>query len=210
MRKIQYILIEGGERMVLFMEDKRFAVATEKANEIIETMNLYEPNPLSTSELVTIVGEKTNTVITVKETDFSEIIDDCDYGAMMSVTKKGDKQFALIILNSNDKIDNKFRRFSLVHELGHLMTGRYNIADSDDFTLSTHIDYKFSKIQEEDYESNDFLLNEEIANVFALKVLLPYKAFVKYLNDADFNLKKVAERFGVHESAIESRFALGF
>ena len=195
--------------MLFFMKDSRFDIATEKANRVIRLMNLGENKQLDTSELVDVVSKETGTVIEVRETDFCKIIENCHYGAMMCVNKSNDTQSAFIVLNSNEKIDDKFRKFSLVHELGHLMTGRYNISvDQNNYTLSTHIDYQFNKIKEDDYKDNTYLLNEEIANIFALRVLLPFDALVKKMNN-DFDLKRISEYFGVSENAVLARLRLG-
>ena len=74
------------------------------------------------------------------------------------------------------------------------------------FTLSTHIDYNLSHIDKEKYE-NPFLLNEEIANIFALRVLLPLKPLMDEITKLK-DLKKVAAHFGVPEEAVNSRLNL--
>lgn len=118
---------------------------------------------------------------------------------------------ATIILNSNENIDDKFRRFSLIHELGHLITGKYNVQSNVDkkktkFILSSHIDYALSHISEKEY-ADEFLLNEEIANIFALRVLLPLKPLLVEITKLK-DLKKVAAHFGVPEEAVNSRLNL--
>ncbi len=193
--------------MLFYMTDKRFEIATIKANEVLEKLSINSDETVDTGCLVEVVEKLTNTKVYVKELDFNTIDTECHYGAMMCVTENSDGKSALIILNSNQNVDARFRRFSLVHELGHLLTGKYNVANSDNqFTLSTHIDYRFNHIEEE-YD-DDYLLNEEIANIFALKVLLPSKTLFNKLAEGN-DYRKIADFFGVSEEALISRMRLG-
>ena len=198
--------------MLDFMNDTRFDIAFEKSNLVNEKLGDENNNIIDTQRVIDLVSDITKTEIEVLELDFSPIELAKRCGAMMSVVEKDDVKRATIILNSDKKIDNRFRRFSLVHELGHLITGKYNAQSNVDkkktkFTLSSHIDYTLSHISEKEY-ADEFLLNEEIANIFALRVLLPLKPLMEEIAKVkDFNL--VATHFGVPEGAIQSRLDLG-
>ena len=195
--------------MLFFMYDERFNVAFEKADVVLQKLNLSSNEIVDIEELVDVVANLTETEISVKEFDFDEIDEGCEYGAMMCVTKKGTKQYASILLNSNKKIDAAFKRFSLAHELGHLITNKFNLSEKENsFTISTHINYAFNEIKKEDYDNNEFLLNEEIANIFALKVLIPMKTLVKVMIDTKNDFKKIAKYFGVKENTIKARLDL--
>lgn len=197
--------------MFNFMNDVRFNIAFEKSNEILEKIDTENNKMIDTQQVIDAVSEVTKTEIYVLKADFSGIENAGRYGAMMSVVEREKKRKATIILNSDENIDDKFRRFSLIHELGHLITDKANVqVDVDEkntkFTLSTHIDYNLSHIDKEKYE-NPFLLNEEIANIFALRVLLPLKPLMDEITKLK-DLKKVAAHFGVPEEAVNSRLNL--
>lgn len=197
--------------MFNFMNDDRFNIAFEKSNLILEKIDTENNKMIDTQQVIDAVSETTKTEIYVLKADFSGIKNADRYGSMMSVVERGKKRKATIILNSNENIDDKFRRFSLIHELGHLITGKYNAQSNVDkkqtkFTLSSHIDYTLNHISEKEY-ADEFLLNEEIANIFALKVLLPLKPLMVEITKLK-DLKKVAAHFGVPEEAINSRLNL--
>ena len=193
------------------MNDDRFNIAFEKSNLILEKIDTENNKMIDTQQVIDAVSEVTKTEIYVLKADFSGIKNAGRYGAMMSVVERGKKRKATIILNSNENIDDKFRRFSLIHELGHLITGKYNAQSNVDkkktkFTLSSHIDYTLSHISEKEY-ADEFLLNEEIANIFALRVLLPLKPLMVEITKLK-DLKKVAAHFGVPEEAVNLRINL--
>lgn len=197
--------------MFNFMNDDRFNIAFEKSKLILEKIDTENNKMIDTQQVIDAVSEVTKTEIYVLKADFSGIKNAGRYGAMMSVVERGKKRKATIILNSNENIDDKFRRFSLIHELGHLITGKYNAQSNVDkkktkFTLSSHIDYTLSHISEKEY-ADEFLLNEEIANIFALRVLLPLKPLMVEITKLK-DLKKVAAHFGVPEEAVNSRLNL--
>lgn len=197
--------------MFNFMNDDRFNIAFEKSNLILEKIDTENNKMIDTQQVIDAVSEVTKTEIYVLKADFSGIKNAGRYGAMMSVVERGKKRKATIILNSNENIDDKFRRFSLMHELGHLITGKYNAQSNVDkkktkFILSSHIDYALSHISEKEY-ADEFLLNEEIANIFALRVLLPLKPLMVEITKLK-DLKKVAAHFGVPEEAVNSRLNL--
>lgn len=197
--------------MFNFMNDDRFNIAFEKSKLILEKIDTENNKMIDTQQVIDAVSEVTKTEIYVLKADFSGIKNTGRYGAMMSVVERGKKRKATIILNSNENIDDKFRRFSLIHELGHLITGKYNAQSNVDkkktkFTLSSHIDYTLSHISEKEY-ADEFLLNEEIANIFALRVLLPLKPLMVEITKLK-DLKKVAAHFGVPEEAVNSRLNL--
>jgi Zn-dependent peptidase ImmA (M78 family) len=197
--------------MFNFMNDDRFNIAFEKSNLILEKIDTENNKMIDTQQVIDAVSEVTKTEIYVLKADFSGIKNAGRYGAMMSVVERGKKRKATIILNSNENIDDKFRRFSLIHELGHLITGKYNVQSNVDkkktkFILSSHIDYALSHISEKEY-ADEFLLNEEIANIFALRVLLPLKPLLVEITKLK-DLKKVAAHFGVPEEAVNSRLNL--
>ena len=189
---------------------EKFKIATEKANLVIGKLNIKENDFIKTEDLVDVAEELTNAKILVTETDFEKINKSAKcYGAMMNISNgKDDIKSVIIVLNSNRCIDAKFKRFSLVHELGHLITEKYTFSDEKKkFILSTHIDYTLNKISEEECEKDEHLFNEEIANIFALKVLMPTKLLRKALEGIK-DIKEISNHFGVSEDAVLSRIIL--
>ena len=97
----------------------------------------------------------------------------------------------------------------MLHELGHLIindAAEFNAHDK--YVLSTHIDYKITSITKECYDSDKYLLKEQLANIFALRVLMPSEQF--YNVTQKFNdISKVSEFFGVTDDAVMSRMMIG-
>ncbi len=119
---------------------------------------------------------------------------------------------ATIIINSSKAAE--FQRFSLLHELGHLVTKTWTTpsfeedASTTHYTLSTHIDYDVTNISEKEYRSNSYLLREQIANIFALRVLMPSKQFYQKLRDFN-DIEEMADFFGLNKEAVVSRAQIG-
>lgn len=177
------------------------------ANELVYRDGVF----VETDSIIQAVSDYTNTKISFSYASFSTLIPGTtDCGAIMCVTKqdKGPKvQRAQIVLN--DEKDIKFRRFSLIHELGHLATGEYNLEEKENqFMLCAHIKYNITAIPKEVYQNNPFMEAEEIANVFALKILLPTKKFAEKMFEFK-DISEVADCFGVTEEAVCSRSLLG-
>ncbi len=190
---------------------EKFKVAVEKANEVLKKLDYKGDGMVDTNAVKRIVEEISKTNIKRGEVSFSSLTDGAkDFGAMMRVEKSETENFsnkAYIVLNS-DK-DAIFKRFSFVHELGHIITGKYNILpeNNNSYTVSTHINYKINRLPEEECK-NDYMINEEIANIFALKVLMPEKFFIEKLVETD-SIKETAEFFGTTTDAVLSRMHLG-
>ena len=124
-----------------------------------------------------------------------------DYGAAMAV----DNNRVNILLNENETPE--MQRFSLVHELGHLMTQKEVVTQP--YRVSTHIDMDITSIPKEILENPKykFLVNEQVANIFALLVLMPYEMLVDAMKKQD-SFEDVAKFFGVNECALDSRLQL--
>ena len=130
----------------------------------------------------------------------------------MMLTELSDKSnyqpsSATIVLNADT--DTEFQRFSLLHELGHLVTfnGDEPI-DSSNYILSTHINYNVTSIPKEKYDKNKYLLKEQIANIFALRVLMPSNQFYEKMLELK-DISAVAKFFGLTKDAVISRMMIG-
>jgi Zn-dependent peptidase ImmA (M78 family) len=135
-------------------------------------------------------------------------------GAMLStmsrknpVTKQME-QIANLIINSD--FDANMQRFSVAHELGHLITDipnfSYEEIDDGQSTISAHINADITYISEEECEDNKYLVAEQVANIFALLVLIPYDIKIKDILET--GVKTLREDYGVTEDAIYSRMLL--
>ena len=100
-------------------------------------------------------------------------------------------------------------RFSLVHELGHLMTECESESRSEGYKISTHIDMDITSIPKEVLEDPgmEYLVDEQAANIFSLLVLMPQEAFVRALKKND-KISDIAILFGVESEAVKSRMML--
>ena len=188
--------------------DPKLKVAYDKSNEVVERLKTNNSGMVSTAHLIEIVQDYLDCSISVSVCDFSKIDSDIKTCGAMMLTQKDDngKRKALIVLNQN--MDSRFQRFSLVHELGHLMVdGESIFQENSNYRVSTHVDYNVTSISQEKYNGNDFLLREQNANIFALRTLMPHNAFFDALKRFD-SLSKVADYFGLSSEAVISRIML--
>lgn len=188
---------------MVFMNNPAYLDAYEKANEVIKRLPYSGSSMVDTDDVVKIVGDYAKYNISIFTADFAPLgneISEC--GALTSIIAKPQENRlgeARIYLNA--KYDLKFRRFSLVHELGHLMTGKNNFKEGY-FFASAHIQYNLTYLDDKETEGNKAFENEQIANVFALSVLMPKEVFERKMNLDDETLCAI---FGVSMEALNSR-----
>lgn len=204
--------------MVCFMYDNDLRIAYEKSDEIVSDLGIGDTEGIIDSQdIIDAVAKRVGCKVNVSLLPFRDLdanvgdnilFDIRNCGAMMLTTMEGKKKVSDIVLNE-DK-GPIFQRFSLIHELGHLITA----GDDDDlfhannsYVVSTHINYQVTSIKRDQYRNNDFLLKEQLANVFALRVLMPQKAFYRAIKKLD-SIKDVAKCFGLSQEAVVSRIML--
>lgn len=197
--------------MYWFMREE-FKEAFRRAQEISKKITPTVEKMVRTADVIRIVEEETNIDVEFEEYDFAELSDSsgkknrfAKYGAAMYVSGNDNHQKAQIILNSRET--PKMQRFSLIHELGHLIL--QNMEKCDGYLFSTHIDMSLPSIEDEVMLQNSFYVKEQQANIFALVVLIPPKALMEALEKHD-SLDDIARLFGVEKDAIISRIKLGF
>lgn len=195
------------------MYDDLLRCAYEKSDAIIKKV-IYKLDDefVPLKEIIKAVENKLGCNIEGYVSSFNEII-----GANESVKKAGAMLFvkcndnhityAKILING-DK-DSVFQRLSLVHELGLLMITEnpLELCSNNNYIASPYISDDITSIEQNDYSSDRFILKEQLANVFALRVLVPCSSFycsIKKLND----IAKVATIFGVSRNAVLSRIML--
>ena len=135
-------------------------------------------------------------------------------GAMLSTmtsineVSKEEEKIANIVINSDYSAN--MQRFSVVHELGHLICEvpnfSYEKIDDGKFTISTHINPDITFIQEELCRKHKYLIAEQVANIFALLVLIPDSIRIKDIKTE--GIDSLMDKYGVTEDAIYSRMLL--
>lgn len=200
----------GGKEM--YWEMPRFEIARQKAAEVLSKLHYNPAEMIRTNDIIKAVEEMLDVDVRFSKYDFSQLaggagkassIADC--GAMMFVSQEDGKRRASVLLNERETPE--MVRFSLVHELGHLMTMDWERLE--DCHISTHIDMDITSIPEAALQDPnlDFLVEEQIANIFALLVLIPYNSLIGALSKYD-STEEVANFFGVERSAVISRLML--
>ena len=199
--------------MCSYMFDERLKKAYEKSDEVSALLSYKDDRMISTQEIIDAVKANYKIEIDIATISFSEIDNLKSYGAMMKTELDGEgkkPQKASIILNADNDI--VFQRFSLLHEIGHLVACAWEkddiLGNGKKFVVSTHIDYDITNIPEKHYSKNKYMLNEQIANIFALRVLMPTAQFYKKLSEYG-DISKVARFFGLTNDAVVSRAMIG-
>ncbi len=194
-----------------FMREE-FKEAYAKAKEVLGELGCQLSPLTPTVDILKAVERITQTDVRVKYCDFAEFDKKTDNkhglakcGAAMYVLPETDNRKAVVLLNSQET--PAMQRFSLVHELGHLMLNNMNMS-SKGFLFSTHIDMDITSFKDEDWENSKLLKQEQLANVFALLVLIPYELLIKAMKKYD-SIDDVAKLFGVEKNAVVSRIMLG-
>ena len=128
-------------------------------------------------------------------------------GAMMRIEADGKPKAAYIVVNSD--MPATYQRFCLFQQLGHLVTLPPDIpVDPQSYHVCTHIDYDLTSISEKELDNDYYLMREQVANVFALRVLMPSAQFYWKLRELD-SVRAVARFFGLTADAVISRMMIG-
>ena len=204
---------ETEEGTVYWFMDERFAEAYQKANIVLKELDYQRGRMIPTSEIISTVERISEVDVMFREFNFS-LLDEksgkdefAHCGAAMYVSSNENKRTAKILLNTKETPE--MQRFSLVHEMGHLMLDNMQAVDiGDSYLFSTHIDMDITSISDEDLEDDDFLVEEQKANIFALLVLIPYDSLLTAMRKYD-SLDDIAKIFGVEKNAVISRIMLG-
>ena len=194
--------------MYWFMREA-FKIAYEKASEVLDRIRYTCDDLVSTTKIMDAVEAVTGYDVKYDIIDFSKLVKGAESdafakcGAAMYVPN--DEKKARIILNSKENA--KMQRFSLVHELGHL-TMLDHMSNGKGYKFSTHINMDITSIPEALCKENEILKREQMANIFALLVLIPDAALIEALKKYD-SIDDISKIFGVEKNAVISRLKLG-
>ncbi len=199
----------------MYWNMKEFDIAYEKAALVLKHLSYKKDEFVPTAAIMDVVEKLLGIDVKFTDYDFNEFNNGQDksvnydgFGAAMCVGNIDGKDTAIILLNELET--PAMKRFSLVHELGHLMT-QPQLFDTKDcgYTVSTHIDMDITSISEDilRQEDNKFLIDEQVANIFALLVLIPKDLFWGALRKYD-SFEEAAKFLGVEKNALISRMLL--
>lgn len=209
------------------MRRTEYQIAFQKAKEInkaLEARGISEDSFVPLDDVLDCVKNATGySDIRILKSSFSELFKEkrdinremIEAGAMLSTEthRRADSEEVLksaqLVVNSD--ISAEMQRFSIVHELGHLITEmpnfEYEVPDDGKFTLSTHINSDITYIEEKDCDKSQYLVAEQAANIFALLVLLRRNIKIRDLVSNE-RVHRLAEKYGVTEDALFSRMLL--
>lgn len=114
---------------------------------------------------------------------------DLEPGMSGFIIKHADKPVAHIYINGNDSLSRQ--RFTLAHEIGHLVD-RSRVANDKDYSFTDYRDM-----------GSGYNLHEFFADEFAGELLMPARPFIKAYRDGGADA--AAREFGVSPAAAEKR-----
>lgn len=189
-----------------FMDKETLEKINQEVDKILCGIKYNNSSMVDTNAVLEYLSKEKNIIVKFSRVNFSNISKKfANMGAYMIYKKENNKKIYKIFINSNHNV--VYQRFSLAHEIGHLCLEDIDNLPEGKIALSTHIDYKLIEIDEKKVKNNQYLLNEQKANIFALKLLMPEKALkISLLN---FNsIDDISKAFGVDNAAVFSRLSL--
>ena len=194
----------------MFIMLNEFGVSFEKAKEVNQQLKPFQKDGfIELQKIIDTVQKISGYDINIAFIDFDFDENAKKAGAMLSTKvddAKGTKEAFIAVNTLNDA---KAQRFSVVHELGHLITEvpsyQYETPNDGRFTVSSQINSDITYISDEECKNNKFLMAEQIANIFALLVLIPEEFTIKKLRE---NSEYLSSKYGVTIDALYSRMML--
>lgn len=197
----------GVKSKLLLMKRERFITAEHEAQEL--SKKLPQLFRVDTDEIVKLVQTQTKYNIRVYSTDFSQFklngLSDC--GGLISVVKKksgAERGEAIIYLNSSNSTE--MMRFSLMHEIGHLVMFDVDKLSEGKTLVSAQINADITYLSDSIIGGNKYLEAEQAANIFALTILMPKELFLAA--SRAYTIDKLANLFGVTKEAVISRYMM--
>jgi Zn-dependent peptidase ImmA (M78 family) len=163
------------------------------ANDLLEDLKIPEKAPINVDAIVARFAEERKMSVEVLEEDFSK-----DMAGVSAILLKEKNK---VVIAVNKKHPRQRRRFSLAHELGHLVMH----SNHEHLNVEKGIQYKLFTRAEGVHS-----IDEKEANEFAAELLMPEDLIKKYFrkfikNHEDTIISKLAEEFDVSEIALQYR-----
>lgn len=179
----------------MFTMKENYRDAVEKAQVVIEKLGT-DIAVVDTAKVVSIVEKETGYRIDLYSADFS-IVDMDQYGAFVDIVpdSNGTGKIAEIFINSLTTIQQQ--RFSLVHELGHLILG--DVSNG----ARVHNNKDISLLDDSEVGIDESSIEEQRANIFALLVLMPRITFQQKIRTK--GTLELSNQFMVTEEAVFNR-----
>lgn len=180
---------------------KILSKATTAANIVLDEM-LSKPNreSLYTDDIKKIIEDRFKVDIEIKSTSFKHFeCPACNAGAFMCRKKN-----KFVILVNADK-STAFQRFSIIHEMGHIVTGCLVESKQNAWIVSSDISYDIPSTPPKKDKNQAY---EVIANIFALKVIIPMDMLLEQIK-AGKGIKYIASYFMADADAVLARIKLG-
>ena len=196
--------------MSLFCNDA-LKIAYERSDEVIRSVS-YDPERMIDTDLILEHVRRTCCpVIELYVVSFTKlrsgIIPAHGCGAITRIDFDRKLWSAIIALNSD--MPAPVQRFSLMQQIGRLVTLPPDAhLDPDIFHVSADIHFDLLGITEEELAGSRYFLQEQIANIFALRVLMPSEQFFQVMRRMG-NTQTAAAFFGVTEEAVVARMMIG-
>lgn len=194
-----------------FILNEQVRAAYEISDEVIQNISYSPEEMIDTSAVVDYVRKRYFPELALFSRSFAGLSmpsGACsNSGAKLRVDLSGPVRKATIVLNSD--MPPTYQRFCLMQQLGHLATLPADAKlDPDSYNVSTQINYDIAGISEADLDGNYYLLREQVANIFALRVLMPAAQFYRKMRELN-SVTAAARFFGLTEDAVISRMMIG-
>ncbi len=189
---------------------QQFQTAFDRArdiNKILSSKNEY----VWTDDIIEAIKASTHFInIIVLRQSFSQTMQS-EYhqsfsllNTQMQFDENGRQEWSATILLNTD-YDVVLQRFALVQALGQLATGNYDFMDKAQYQASNYVNADIGKLLNKTHKSNA-IWAEELANIFAVLVLVPEKIKIDTLKETEIEI--LAKKYGVPIEAIYSKLIL--
>lgn len=189
---------------------QEFQTAFDRArdiNKILSSKNEY----VWTDDIIEAIKASTHFInIIVLRQSFSQTMSS-EYhqsfsllNTQMQLDENGRQKWSATILLNTDH-DVVLQRFALVQALGQLATGNYDFMDQTQHQASNYVNADIGKLLNKAHKS-DAIWAEELANIFAVLVLVPERIKIDTLKETEVGI--LAKKYGVPIEAIYSKLIL--
>ena len=196
--------------MSFFCND-HLRIAYERSDEIIQSVP-YDPDRMIDTDLIVEHVRRTYCpVIQLYNVPFTEIRSGIipAHGCGGITRFDFDSRLRSAIIAINSEMPSAVQRFSLMQQIGRLVTLPSDAhLYPDIFHVSADINFNLLGITEEELAGSRYFLREQVANIFALRVLMPSVQFFRSMRQLR-DIQTSAAFFGLAEEAVIARMMIG-